>query len=351
MTLTAAPTLPVPDDTSASAQPVSGVPGRLRRLRGSPQMRRLVRETRLSAAQLIAPLFVVDGAKRREPLGAVPGQARMSPDLVVDEARRLSTLGVGGVLLFGVIEAARKDPLGAAAADPKGPVPVAIRAMREAGLPIVVAADVCLCAYTTHGHCGLLDGHSITNGGSLAPLAEAAVAYARAGADVVAPSAMMDGQVAAIRAALDLDGRVETAILAYASKHASALYGPFREAANSVPAFGDRRSYQMDPANGREAMRELAADAVEGADMLMVKPAITSLDLLARAREAFDRPLAAYQVSGELAMLEAAAERGWLDRRRAGLELLTAIARAGADVVITYLAADAAGWLADGDPR
>jgi porphobilinogen synthase len=212
-------------------------------------------------------------------------------------------------------------------------------------LPLALAADVCLCEYTTHGHCGVLDGDRIDNDASLPLLAEAAIAYSQSGADIVAPSAMMDGQVGALRSGLDGAGLTETAIFAYATKHASAFYGPFREAAGSAPSFGDRKSYQMDPANGREAMRELELDAKEGADVLMVKPAITSLDLLVRARDRFDLPLAAYQVSGEAAMIEAAAERGWIDRRGAVLESLTAISRAGADVIITYFAGDVAAWL------
>lgn len=318
---------------------------RTRRLRATPARRALVRETRLAAAQLVAPLFVVPGRGRREPISSMPGQARLSPDVALDVAAGLAARGVGGVLLFGVPPV--KDPDGAGAADPDGPVPAALRAMRDAGLPLVLTADVCLCEYTTHGHCGILHGERIDNDATLPRLADAAAVYADAGADVVAPSAMMDGQVAALRAGLDAAGHGETAILAYASKHASALYGPFRDAADSTPAFGDRRSHQMEPGNGREALREMALDAAEGADMLMVKPAISSLDLLARARDRFDLPLAAYQVSGELAMLEAAAERGWIDRRRAAMELLTAIARAGADVIVTYLAGEAAGWLAE----
>ncbi|HEX8938877.1 MAG TPA: porphobilinogen synthase [Candidatus Limnocylindrales bacterium] len=316
---------------------------RTRRLRATPALRGLVRETRLDPAAFLQPLFVVGGRERREPIAAMPGQARLSPDLAVAAARELAGLGVGGVLLFGIPDA--KDAEGRGAADPSGPVPETLRQLRDTGLPLVLAADVCLCEYTTHGHCGMLAGEQVLNDPSLARLADAAVAYAEAGADIVAPSAMLDGQVAAIRAGLDGAGHGTTAILAYAAKHASALYGPFRDAADSAPAFGDRRGYQMDPANGREALRELALDDAEGADMLMVKPAITNLDVLALARRRFDKPLAAYQVSGELAMLEAAAERGWLERERAGLELLTAIARAGADVIVTYLAADAARWL------
>ncbi|HEY4866098.1 MAG TPA: porphobilinogen synthase [Candidatus Dormibacteraeota bacterium] len=322
-------------------------PQRPRRLRSSAATRALVRETRLVAGQLVAPLFVVPGRGREEPIPSLKGHSRLSPDLALKKAEALAAAGVGGVLLFGVPD--DKDESGRAAADPAGPVPAALRGLGEAGLPLVLIADVCLCEYTTHGHCGVLNGEQVDNDASLPALAEAAVAYAEAGVDMVAPSAMMDGQVGALRTALDAAGHTQTAILAYASKHASAFYGPFREAAGSTPAFGDRRSYQMDFANGREAMREMELDAREGADMLMVKPAISSLDLLAEARRRFDLPLAAYQVSGEVAMLEAAAERGWLDRRRAGLETLTAIARAGADVIVTYLAADAAGWLAEGD--
>lgn len=331
--------------TGASAVPAAALVQRPRRLRRSPQLRALVRETRLSPTQLIAPLFVVSGEGRQEPIASMPGQARLSADVAVRVASGLAERGVGGVILFGIPDG--KDPSGAGAADPDGPVPQTLRALRAAGLPLVLAADVCLCEYTSHGHCGVLDGETIANDASLGALAAAAVTYAEAGADIVAPSAMLDGQVAAIRAALDGAGHQDGAILAYASKHASALYGPFRDAADSTPAFGDRRSYQMDAANGREAMHEMSLDLDEGSDMLMVKPAITSLDLLARARDRFDVPLAAYQVSGELAMLEAASERGWIDRRRAALECLTAIHRAGADVIVTYFAAEAAQWLSE----
>jgi len=321
------------------------VPGadRPRRLRSNPAMRALVRETRLHPAQLLAPIFVVSGRRRREDIASLKGHARVSPDLALAEAERLAGLGVGGVLLFGIPDV--KDARGEAAADENGPVPETLRMLKAAKLPLALAADVCLCEYTTHGHCGILVADRIDNDATLPLLAEAAVAYAEFGADVVAPSAMMDGQVGALRSGLDEAGFAETAIIAYASKHASVLYGPFREAAGSTPSFGDRKSYQMDPANGREAMRELKLDAREGADILMVKPAITSLDLLARARARFDMPLAAYQVSGEAAMIEAAAERGWIDRRGAILESLTAIARAGAQVIVTYFAAEAAAWL------
>ena len=318
---------------------------RPRRTRETAAWRRLVRETRLRPAQLLLPVFVVPGAGRREPVEAMPGVERVSPDLAVEAARAAAGAGVGGLLLFGVPDA--KDAQGTGAWDPGGPVPATLRAVREAGLDLVLAADVCLCEYTDHGHCGVLDGRSVDNDATLPLLARAAAAYAEAGADVVAPSAMMDGQVAALREGLDAAGHPRVAVMAYASKHASAFYGPFREAAGSTPSFGDRRSYQMDPANGREAMREMELDAAEGADFLMVKPALTSLDLLAEARRRFDLPLAAYQVSGEFAMLEAASQRGWIDRRRAALEALTAIARAGADVLITYYAVEAACWLAE----
>ncbi|HEY4889803.1 MAG TPA: porphobilinogen synthase [Candidatus Dormibacteraeota bacterium] len=316
---------------------------RPRRLRANPALRQLVRETRLHPAQLVAPIFVVSGRGRREEISSLKGHARMSPDVALAEAARLAGLGVGGVLLFGIPDS--KDARGDAAADERGPVPETLRLLKAEKLPLALAADVCLCEYTTHGHCGVVDGDHIDNDATLPLLADAAICYAEAGADVVAPSAMMDGQVAALRSGLDAAGFTGMAIIAYASKHASVLYGPFREAAGSAPGFGDRRSYQMDPANGREAMRELELDAHEGADILMVKPAITSLDLLARARDRFNVPLAAYQVSGEAAMIEAAAERGWIDRRGAVLESLTSIARAGANVIVTYFAAEAAGWL------
>ena len=322
------------------------LPVRPRRLRRTAALRALVRETRLHPSMLVAPLFVRPGAGIREPIGSMPGQARLSPDLAAEETARLAELGVGGVILFGLPEA--KDALGSGASAEDGIVQDAFRRIRALELPIAAIADTCLCEYTDHGHCGPLapDG-SVDNDAALARLAETAVSQAEAGAAVVAPSAMMDGQVAAIRAALDAAGFSQTAIMAYASKHASAFYGPFREAADSAPAFGDRRGYQMDPANGREAVREMALDVDEGADILLVKPALPCLDLVAAARARFDLPIAAYQVSGEYAMLAAAAERGWLDGRRATLESVTAIVRAGAGIVITYAAADLASWLRD----
>ena len=316
---------------------------RPRRLRSTAPLRGLVRETRLDPNQLVAPLFVVSGRGRRDEISSLKGHARLSPELAVAEAHRLAGLGVGAVLLFGIPDA--KDPEGRAAADRQGPVAETLRVLKQEKLPLVLIADVCLCEYTTHGHCGVLDGERVDNDATLPLLAEAAIAYAEAGADIVGPSAMMDGQVAALRSGLDGAGLEGAAIMAYASKHASTFYGPFREAAGSTPSFGDRRSYQMDSANGREALREMELDAREGADILMVKPAITSLDLLSRARDRFDLTLAAYQVSGEAAMIEAAADRGWIDRRAAILETLTAVVRAGAGIVITYFAADAAAWL------
>jgi porphobilinogen synthase len=295
---------------------------------------------------LVAPLFVRAGSGMREPIGSMPGQARLSPDLAAEEAARLADLGVGGIMLFGLPET--KDAFGTGASADDGIVQDAFRRIRALDLPLVAIADTCMCEYTDHGHCGPLapDG-SVDNDAALRRLAEIAVSQARAGADMVAPSAMMDGQVAAIRTALDAEGFSQTAIMAYAAKHASAFYGPFREAADSAPAFGDRRGYQMDPANGREAMREMALDVAEGADILLVKPALSGLDLVAAARARFDVPIAAYQVSGEYAMIAAAAERGWLDGRRAMLEAVTAIVRAGAGIVLTYAAGDIATWLRD----
>jgi porphobilinogen synthase len=296
---------------------------------------------------LVAGLFVHPGTDRREAIGSMPGIFRLSPDLVVEEARRLESLGVGGLILFGLPDA--KDGVGTGAWLRDGIVQETLGRLREAGVGLVVIADTCLCEYTDHGHCGPLasDG-SVANDLAIALLAETAVSQAAAGADIVAPSAMMDGQVAAIRGALDAAGHTDTAILAYAAKTASAFYGPFRDAADSAPAFGDRRGYQMDPANGREAMLEMATDVEEGADALLVKPALPSLDILARARDAFDLPIGAYQVSGEYASIAAAAERGWLDARRTLLETTTSIVRAGADFIITYAAADIAGWLREG---
>lgn len=312
-----------------------------RRLRRTPALRALARETRLHPAMLVAPIFVRPGTGIREEIGSMPGQHRLSVDMLGEHADRLLASGVRSVLLFGLPES--KDADGSGAWDDDSIVQRAIRELRRAaGNELAIIADVCLCEYTSHGHCGVLREASVDNDATLPLLAQAAMSLAAAGADIVAPSAMMDGQVAAIRAALP-----EVPILAYAAKHASAFYGPFREAADSAPAFGDRRSYQMDPANGREAIAEVLADLEEGADILMMKPALPALDLVAAARAATNVPIAAYQVSGEYAAIVAAAERGWLDRRAAVLESLTAIARAGAGIIVTYFAPEAARWLAE----
>jgi porphobilinogen synthase len=328
--------------------PVDAAPAprhRGRRLRRTAALRALVGETRLHPSRLLCPVFVRPGSGVKEPIASMPGQARLSADTLAELGSELDGLGVGGVLLFGVPD--EKDERGSGAWGPDGVVQRGIGALRDAGYRGVVAADVCLCEYTDHGHCGVLRAGEVDNDETLPLLARAAVSLGRAGADLVAPSAMMDGQVAAIRESLDDAGLAGTAILAYAAKYASAFYGPFREAAGSAPRAGDRRGYQMDPANVREALAEIEADLDEGADILMVKPALPYLDVLRAARDAFDAPLAAYQVSGEYAMIHAAAERGWLDLRAAALESLTAIARAGADVVITYFARDAARWLGE----
>lgn len=311
-------------------------------------MREALGETTLRAAQLVHPLFVREGAATERPIASMPGHAQRTVDRLEKEVDTAGELGIRSVLLFGIPET--KDERGTGAWDASGPVPRAIAEIKRRDDSLTVIADVCLCEYTSHGHCGLLDEvtHTVANDATLPLLARAAVAYADAGADVVAPSAMMDGQVAAIRAALDDAGHTDVAILAYAVKYASAFYGPFREAAQSTPAFGDRRTYQMQPPNAREALREARLDEDEGADMLMVKPAGPYLDIIHRVRQATELPLAAYQVSGEYAMLKAAAERGWIDEPRAAMESLLGIRRAGADLVITYYAKAAARWLSDG---
>jgi len=313
---------------------------RLRRLRTGPALRALVRETRLAPENLIAPYFVVPGSSVREEIGSMPGQFHLSPDALVEEVGRAHQGGVGSVILFGL--PAAKDARGSAAWAEDGPVQEALRLLGRELPDLLLVTDVCLCAYTDHGHCGLVDGDRVLNDPTLDLLAETALSHARAGADIVAPSDMMDGRVGAIRARLDGEGFQETAILSYAAKYASGFYGPFREAADSTPSFGDRATYQMDPANAREALEEVALDVAEGADLVMVKPAGPYLDVIARVREAFPHPLGAYQVSGEYAMIAAAAERGWLDRERCVLESLTAIRRAGADFVLTYFAEEAA---------
>ena len=319
---------------------------RLRRLRRTPALRALARETHLLPRQLVAPFFVVPGARVRQPVDSMPGVDRLSVDLLVEEAKKLADLGVGGVLLFGLPEA--KDAEGSAAWAEDGPVPSALRALKKADLDLVLVADVCLCEYTDHGHCGVLEQGHVLNDQTLPLLARAAVAYAKAGADLVAPSDMMDGRVAAIREALDEGGLADTAILSYAAKYASGFYGPFREAADSAPKEGDRRGYQMDTANLREALREIEQDLNEGADAILVKPALSYLDVIRAARERTDVPIAAYNVSGEYSLVKAAAARGWIDEPRVVLEILTSIRRAGADWILTYHAADAARWLAEG---
>jgi porphobilinogen synthase len=317
---------------------------RLRRLRQTHAMRGLVRETRLHPADLVYPMFVAHGIDRREPIEAMPGIDRLSIAHAVSEAGEAAALGIPAVLLFGL--PAAKDEEGSGAWDDEGVVQLATRAIKEAHPDLIVITDLCLCEYTSHGHCGVVraDG-GVDNDASLELLARTAASQARAGADVVAPSDMMDGRVGAIRAALDDDGHADTPILAYSAKFASAFYGPFREAADSAPAFGDRRSYQMDPANGDEALREARLDVEEGADMVMVKPALPYLDLVRRIKDETAMPLAAYNVSGEYAMVKAAVAAGYLDERATVLEMLTCIRRAGADIVITYHAKEAARWL------
>ena len=317
---------------------------RLRRLRRTATLRRMVTETRLSVDNFVLPLFVTPGTSVREEISSMPGNYHLSVDQVVDEAREAHDLGVPAVILFGQPE--HKDPQGSEAWSPDAPVQRAVAAIKQACPELVVITDVCLCAYTSHGHCGVLDGHEVLNDESNVLLARTAVSHARAGADIVAPSDMMDGRVSAIRGGLDDDGLGNVAIMAYAAKFASAFYGPFREAADSAPAFGDRRAYQMDPPNADEAMTEIALDIDEGADIVMVKPAMPYLDILRAARDRFEVPLAAYNVSGEFAMIKAAAARGWLDEEAAMMEMLMSIRRAGAKMILTYFARDAARVLA-----
>ncbi|MDB4911678.1 MAG: hemB [Gemmatimonadetes bacterium] len=313
---------------------------RPRRLRRTEPLRRLIQETHLSASQLVLPLFVRSGSKVRKPVGSMPGVSQLSVDEMLRDVDEASEEGVGGVILFGLPDS--KDATGSSAWDDKGPVPNAVRALKKQFPQIVVITDVCMCEYTDHGHCGILRDGEVDNDATLELLARAALAHAAAGADIVAPSDMMDGRVGAIRRALDSQKLTSTAILAYAAKYASAFYGPFREAAESTPQSGDRRGYQMDAANSDEAMREVWLDIEEGADAVMVKPAGPYLDIVARVKQETGYPVAAYQVSGEYAMLLAAAERGWIDRERAMLESLMGIRRAGADFILTYFATETA---------
>ncbi|HLA79165.1 MAG TPA: porphobilinogen synthase [Vicinamibacteria bacterium] len=316
---------------------------RPRRLRKGERLRAMVRETRLSPEQLIYPLFVVPGEGVRREIASLPGCYHLSVDQAAREAQEVESLGLAGVILFGLPEG--KDPLGSQGYADDGVVQQAVRAIRSAAKDLLVVTDVCLCEYTSHGHCGVIEGEEVRNDATLRLLAKMALSHVRAGAQVVAPSDMMDGRVGAIRKALDQDGFADTAILSYAAKYASGFYGPFREAADSAPQFGDRRGYQMDPANVREALREVRLDLEEGADILMVKPALPYLDVIRAVRELCDRPVAAYNVSGEYAMIKAAAERGWIEERRVVLETLTSIRRAGADVILTYHAKDFARWV------
>ncbi len=300
----------------------------------------MVRETSLQASDFIAPLFVVHGTQVQEEISSMPGQYRYSVDLLVEHCRELETLGVGGVILFGIPE--HKDATGSEGYDDNGIVQQAVRAIKAACPHLVVIADICMCEYTDHGHCGIIHGHEVLNDETLHYLSLQALSFARAGVDMVAPSDMMDGRIAAMRTALDEAGYSHLPIMSYAAKFSSAFYGPFREAADSAPSFGDRRAYQMDPANGREALREIESDIAEGADIVMVKPALAYLDVIKEATLRYDVPMAAYQVSGEYAMIKAAALNGWIDEERIMMESLLSIRRAGAKMILTYFAADAA---------
>ena len=323
---------------------MSGFPdSRLRRLRGSEPLRALARETRLSPQEFIYPMFVRHGSGVREPIEPMPGCYQVSLDVLVEEVGEVAELGIPGVLLFGL--PAEKDPLGREGYDPEGIVQEAVRAIKQSCPQMLVVTDVCMCEYTDHGHCGVISNGRIDNDQTLELLARTALTQVQAGADLPAPSAMMDGQIRAIRQELNAHGYDETPVMGYSAKYASAFYGPFRVAAGSTPQFGDRRSYQMDPANVRMAMREIEDDIAEGADIMMVKPAMAYLDVIKEARERFNLPLAAYNVSGEYSMLKAAAQQGWIDERPVTTELLTAIKRAGADIIITYYAKEIARWL------
>jgi porphobilinogen synthase len=314
-----------------------------RRLRRNEALRGLVRETRLTAAGLIYPMFVCPGQQVRQEVSSMPGVFQQSADQIVEECREVESLGIPGVILFGLPE--KKDPRGMSSLASDGVVQRAIEGIRKAKLKLLVITDVCLCEYTDHGHCGVIEDGEVVNDATLDILAKQAVSHARAGADIVAPSDMMDGRVGIIREALDEHKFENISILAYAAKYSSAFYGPFREAAQSTPQFGDRRGYQMDPANAREALKEVEMDLDEGADMVMVKPALPYLDIIRRVRDEFDVPVAAYNVSGEYSMVKAAVQKGWLDEQRVVTEILTGIQRAGAEIILTYHAKDAARWL------
>ena len=320
---------------------------RMRRLRGQPAVRNMARETRLSPSEFIYPMFVTHGEGVRQAIEPMPGCYQLSLDQLSEEVGEVAGLGIPAVLLFGL--PAGKDPLGSEGYDPEGIIQEAVRVIKRHTPDMMVITDVCMCEYTDHGHCGVIENGRVDNDKTLELLARTALSHVQAGADMVAPSAMMDGQVWAIRQALNDHDYTDLPIMGYAAKYASAFYGPFRVAADSTPQFGDRRSYQMDPANARMAMREIESDIAEGADIVMVKPAMAYLDVIRRARERFDHPLAAYNVSGEYSMVKAAARQGWIDEKLVALELLTAIKRAGADIILSYHAKDVARWLKDGD--
>ncbi|HOE11123.1 MAG TPA: porphobilinogen synthase [bacterium] len=316
---------------------------RMRRLRRNSALRSLVRETTLDVDDFIMPLFVCEGSRIRREIAAMPRNFHLSPDLAAEECREIRDLGIPAVILFGIPE--KKDATGSSALDPNGVIQQAIRKIKAVAPDLLIITDVCLCEYTSHGHCGILKEQEVDNDRTLEILTAMSVSHAEAGADLLAPSDMMDGRIGAIRRGLDDAGFSHLAIMAYAAKYASGFYGPFREAADSAPSFGDRSSYQMDPPNAREALREIELDLQEGADIVMVKPALAYLDVICRARDRFDAPIAAYNVSGEFSMVKAAAQSGWIDEKRVALEILTSIKRAGADMILTYFAKDAARWL------
>lgn len=316
---------------------------RPRRLRVNGAIRSLVRETTLTVDDFIYPLFVVEGEKIKEEISSMPGNYHFSVDMLEDEIKEISDLGIKGVLIFGLPE--HKDSCGSQAYNENGIVQQAVRKIKEINPELLVITDVCMCQYTDHGHCGIVENNYVVNDASVDILSKIALSHAKAGADIVAPSDMMDGRIAAIRHALDENGLTEVSILSYSAKYASAFYGPFRAAANSTPQFGDRKTYQMDPSNSDEALREIELDITEGADMIMVKPALAYLDIIQRAKDHFNIPLAAYNVSGEYAMIKAAAEKGYIDEKKTVLEMLTAFKRAGADIIITYCAKDAVKWM------
>ena len=317
---------------------------RPRRLRKTETLRRLTREKSVTADDLILPLFVTFGNKTIKPISSMPGHSQISVDYVAEEAKEVASLGIPAVILFGIPE--KKNETGSTAFDPKGPVQLAIKEIKKAAPELIVITDVCMCEYTSHGHCGVIKDNDVDNDATLELLSQEALSHAEAGADMVAPSDMMDGRVAAIRHMLDTNGYTNIPIMSYAAKYASAYYGPFREAAESTPKFGDRRSYQMDPSNSDEAMKEVAIDIEEGADIIMVKPALPYLDIIHRIKTEYKYPVAAYNVSGEYAMIKAAEEKGWIDGERVMMETLTSIKRAGADMILTYFAKDAAKVLA-----